>query len=200
MRLWGLMAVGCLAAGCGSGAEQAEQGKARGGGELTVTLPPTLPTKRAEEEAAPQAGFDTIAAAEPAAEVPPAPVKAAPVPKAPQPQLPEAPPQVEVAVAPAAESPPAATPAPAEAGAAPAGPAEAAAPDAPAAGARPAGASAWAGYLRKSGFPCRRIASASRVERAAGPGLEYYRVECEGGGSYQATNKRGHLFFRRWRG
>ncbi len=199
MRFWGLTAAALLAAaGCGSGEEQAGKQKPLGGGELTVTLPPTLPSEPASPQGEPEAGFETIAAVDTPPPAPPTPPKAAPAPKQidlkPESQ-PERPAQVEVAVASAPE--PAA---PAEAGSAAETPPPEPAADAPAAGTRPAGASGWAGYIRKAGFPCRRVASADRVERSASPGLQYYRVECEGGGSYQATNRRGHLFFRRWRG
>ncbi|HEX8442218.1 MAG TPA: hypothetical protein VF631_01075 [Allosphingosinicella sp.] len=197
MRLWSVTAIAFLAAaGCGGGGDQTER-TPRGGGELTVTLPPTLPTEPAAQEAEPEAGFETIAAVGPAA-VRPEPPKIKPAPKQPEPRPKEAPPQVEVAVAPAAE--------PAAGGEAAAAAAETSAPEAPAATAakppesRPSGGAGWATYIRKAGFPCRRVTSTDRVERAAGTGLQYYRVQCEGGGSYQATNKRGHLYFRRWRG
>jgi outer membrane biosynthesis protein TonB len=194
MRLTGVAALACLAAaGCG-GAEEAKR-KPQGSGELTVTLPPTLPTQPAAQQDAPKAGFDAVAAIEPAVAPPEVP-KAQPATKQPEPEPKEAPPQVVVALAPAAE---------------PAAPGEAAAVEeanvsAPAVTAtsapegRTAGASAWAGYLRKAGFPCRSIAAADRVDRPSGAGLQFYRVQCEGGGTYQATNKRGHLYFRRWRG
>jgi hypothetical protein len=192
MRLWSGLALACAAvAGCG-GAEEQQQPK--GSRELTVTLPPTLPTEPATEEPTPQAGFETIATAEPAVQAP-APVTKPPAGKAAR-QRDEPPVQVEVAVAPAPE-----TGAPAEGGAAPADAgAPEAAPDASPTVSAPAGTAAWAGYLRKAGFPCGRVAGTSRVERSAGPGLQFYKVDCEGGASYQATNKRGHLYFRRWRG
>ena len=139
-----------------------------GGSELTVTLPPTLPTQPAEansataEAEAPQAGFEMVAAA--------------PEVTAPAPSEVDDPPDVEVAVAPAE----------------------------PAAGSgegMPAGTGNWGAYIRKARFPCSRVASVQPVERAgASPGFRYYRVECEGGGAYQATDKKGHLYFRRWAG
>ena len=82
MRLLSWLAVACLAAGCGGGDDKAEQGKARGSSELTVTLPPTLPTQPACGKAEPQAGFETGAVAAPAPEVVPTPPKEAPAPKA----------------------------------------------------------------------------------------------------------------------
>ena len=192
MRQWGFLALACAAvAGCGDGTDEAGKAKARAGGELTVTLPPTLPSEPQAAEPAPQAGFEAIAEAEPALKAPPALVKTQP--RAPAPEEDERPAQVEVAVAPAAEAPAAA------AGGAAAEPATPEAP-APTATAPAAGATAWAGYLRRAGFPCQRIASANRIERSASPGFQYYKVDCAGGGSYQATNKRGHLYFRRWRG
>lgn len=194
MRLSGVTALACLAAGCGGGADKAQQ-KPGGSSELTVTLPPTLPTEPAAKEEDPKAGFEAVAAVEPAA-APPAPVPPKPAPKQPEPQ--QAPAQVEVALAPAAE--PAA---PGEATALADASLAAAAPAATTAsvpGSRPPGAAAWASYIRKAGFPCRSIAAADRFERASGAGLQFYRVQCEGGGTYQATNKRGHLYFRRWRG
>jgi hypothetical protein len=193
MRLSGVTALACLAAGCGGGADKAQQ-KPGGSSELTVTLPPTLPTEPAAKEEDPKAGFEAVAAVEPAA-APPAPVPPKPAPKQPEPQQA---PAVEVALAPAAE--PAA---PGEATALADASLAAAAPAATTAsvpGSRPPGAAAWASYIRKAGFPCRSIAAADRVERASGAGLQFYRVQCEGGGTYQATNKRGHLYFRRWRG
>ena len=194
MRLSRVTALAFLAATACGGGDQAQQ-KPRGGGELTVTLPPTLPTEPAVKEDEPKAGFETVAAIEPAA-APPEPPKTKAELRQPEPLPKEAPAQVEVALAPAAE---------------PAAPGEVAAmmmdasapPAAPGSTApegRPSGASAWAGYIRKAGFPCRSIATADRVERASGTGLQFYRVQCEGGGTYQATNKRGHLYFRRWRG
>jgi hypothetical protein len=190
MRVWKLVA-GCLAcAGCGAEADTSAARK--GGAELVVTLPPTLPTEPAVAEPAPQAGFETVAAVAPAARERPEP---APAVRAESRAIEQRPAQVEVTVAPTPE--PVAL---AEAGA----PAEATPPESssgtPPTAARPAGATAWAGYLRRAGFPCRRIASAQPVARAAGPGLAYYRVECDGGASYQVTNKNGHLYFRRWRG
>jgi hypothetical protein len=189
MRLWSGLALACVAvAGCGE-AENAQQPRQEGGRELTVTLAPTQSSAPAEIPPAPEAGFETIAAAEP-----PAPVAKAPL-KEPAPQRDAEPVQVEVAVAPA-EPPAAAVEGSASAAVSPAEPT----PDGPPAAAVPTGTGAWAGYLRKVGFPCSRVASTSRVERAAGPGLQFYRVDCEGGATYQATNKRGHLYFRRWRG
>jgi hypothetical protein len=86
------------------------------------------------------------------------------------------PPEVEVAVAPSPES-------------------------SPGAGGLPAGTGNWGAYLRKARFPCGRVQSIAPVEReGASAGFRYFRVECEGGGAYQATDKRGHLYFRRWRG
>lgn len=181
----------CLVVSACGGTDGAEKQAARGG-ELTVMLPPS-PGAAPVEEPAPQAGFETVAAVPPAP-APATPAKAPPPVVAAAPEEERAPADVEVTVAPAETGQPADAsstdePAAASAGTAPAAQA-----------ARPAGASAWAGYLRRAGFPCRRIAAAERVERQAGPGLAYYRVQCEGGPSYQATDKNGHLYFRRWRG
>lgn len=51
---------------------------------------------------------------------------------------------------------------------------------------------AWAGVLRRVGFPCERITSV----REAGGG---YRVDCAGGGPYRATRRDGRIKFSRWR-
>lgn len=187
MRLGISLTVLMVAVGC---SEQAAPPDARSGGEVTVTLAPA-PNETPAEKAAPEAGFDAIPAAPVVATPAPAPARVAPA--SPEPAA-SPPAEVEVTVAPAGDAPIAVEPGTGETTAVPA------TAEVPAPTARPAGASAWAGYLRKAGFPCRRVASASRVERAAGPGLQYYRVDCEGGGAYQATDKRGHLYFRRWRG
>ncbi len=178
--MWRLLSAGlCLAVvSCGQ-AEEAKKAPA-GSAELTVTLPPTLPSEpaqanqqlaAAEQEPAPQAGFDTVAPSPEPKQRP----EAAPEP---EPAAPEAdsPADVEVAVAPAEE---------------------AERSDA----ALPAGARNWGAYIRKARFACGRVSAVEPVERAgASPGFRYYRVECEGGGAYQATDKRGHLYFRRWQG
>jgi hypothetical protein len=60
-------------------------------------------------------------------------------------------------------------------------------------GGRVSGAqAAWAGVLRRVGFPCDRIISV----REAGNG---YRVECAGGDTYRATRRDGRIKFSRWR-
>lgn len=51
---------------------------------------------------------------------------------------------------------------------------------------------AWAGVLRRVGFPCERITSV----RESGAG---YRVDCAGGGPYRATRRDGRIKFSRWR-
>lgn len=51
---------------------------------------------------------------------------------------------------------------------------------------------AWAGVLRRVGFPCERITSV----RESGGG---YRVECAGGEAYRATRRDGRIKFSRWR-
>jgi hypothetical protein len=51
---------------------------------------------------------------------------------------------------------------------------------------------AWAGVLRRVGFPCDRVTSV----REAGSG---YRVDCAGGGPYRATRRDGRIKFSRWR-
>lgn len=53
--------------------------------------------------------------------------------------------------------------------------------------------------LQGAGFPCDRVVSARRVERA-GQRLEVFRIDCASGAAYQGTIRRGHLYFRRWRG
>jgi len=54
-------------------------------------------------------------------------------------------------------------------------------------------------YLNGAGFPCDRAVSARRVERG-GQRLEIFKIDCASGASYQGTIRRGHLYFRRWRG
>ena len=185
MRLWGVAAASLFAWGCGQGGST-NNGSAAGNAasELTVTLPPTLPSTPAEQvdtaavvpEPAPEAGFETVVAAAP---------KAAPVPErgtpAVEPVEDTSPAEIEVAVAPATE-PEVPTSAGSTGGAA-----------------NPAGSSNWAAYIRKAGFACDRVGAIERVDRSASPGFTYYRVQC-GSGTYQATNKRGHLYFRRWQG
>jgi hypothetical protein len=51
---------------------------------------------------------------------------------------------------------------------------------------------AWAGVLRRVGFPCERVTSV----REAGAG---YRVECSGGGPYRASRRDGRIKFSKWR-
>jgi hypothetical protein len=51
---------------------------------------------------------------------------------------------------------------------------------------------AWAGVLRRVGFPCDRITSV----RETGNGT---RVDCAGGGPYRATRRDGRIKFSRWR-
>lgn len=162
-----LVAGLCLVMVACGGAEETVPAR-RGSSELTVTLPPTLPSEPAAKadpppaEAAPQAGFETVAAT--------------PVPTPEQAPALDDPAEVEVALAPAADAP--------------------AASDG-----LPPGTGNWGAYLRKARFACARVASVQPVERpGASPGYRYYRVDCENGGSYQATDKRGHLFFRRWQG
>jgi hypothetical protein len=170
----------CLAVtGCDAGEDR--QAAVRGGSELTITLPPTPPSEPAEANAAaavevqPQAGFEMVAAAPVLKQRKPEPEpEPEPAPE-PAPAVAD-PPEVEVAVAPSPES-------------------------SPAAAGLPAGTGNWGAYLRNARFPCGRVQSIAPVEReGASAGFRYYRVECEGGGAYQATDKRGHLYFRRWRG
>ncbi len=187
MRLW---VWGCLAylalGGCGDDSGGAEGIK--GKNELTVTLPPAEPSEAAgnelaaadapSEAVAPQAGFETVAVVEPKAKAP-APIKREPAP-VPAEAEDETPAQVEVAVAPSEETGAAA-------------PAAAMVP--------PVRTGNWGAYLRRARFACGRVASVQPVQReGARAGYRYYRVECEGGGTYQATDKNGHLFFRRWQG
>jgi hypothetical protein len=191
------MAAACLACAACGGGEDAGQPR-KGGGELTVTLPPTLPTETVATDAAPpapapQAGFETVAAAGPEVKAAAEPTRRA-GPREAAAAEEETAPEVEVTVAPAEE------PAPNADGPTPTGTATIVATTPAAPGAAPAGASAWAGYLRRAGFACGQIASVAPVQRASSAGLAYYKVDCAGGGSYQATNKRGHLYFRRWRG
>lgn len=185
-RLTVLALMLAAVAGCGEGGDQAGNGQALGGGELVVTVPPISPTEPTAQEPAPKAGFESVAAVEPAL-VPPPVATSSPPPKAVEPE-PEPAAQVEVALAPTPD--PAA---PAQTEAVPEGAATVPQP-------QPTGTAAWAGYLRKAGFPCQRVASTNRIDRPSSAGLQFYKVDCEGGASYQATNKRGHLFFRRWRG
>ena len=59
---------------------------------------------------------------------------------------------------------------------------------------------AWAGVLRKNGFPCDRIASARQLERDDGSVIGIYRIECGSGETYQGTRRDGRVRFRRWTG
>lgn len=175
MRLW--IVIGCLGLwGCGDAADAP-----KGSREVEVALPPASPGEPAAgntlaavtevpEAPAPEAGFETVAAPPPHL-----PAKAEPEPVQPKAE-PEAPAEVEVAVAPVEAAEPAVE------------------------GTRPAGSSNWAAYIRKARFQCDRVTSIDRVDRAANPGFTYYRVQCGSGATYQATDKRGHLFFRRWTG
>ena len=59
---------------------------------------------------------------------------------------------------------------------------------------------AWAGVLRRNGFPCDRITSARQLEREDGREMGIYRIECASGGTYQGTRRDGRVRFRRWTG
>jgi hypothetical protein len=151
LRLLLIGGVSLALVSCGGGEEANKVPP--GASELTVTLPPTLPTEPAEtnqisvETETPQAGFETIAATPPPK--PPASksvVKATPEPVPDLPSV-ETPPEVEVAVAPAEEP-------------------------VPSAGALPPGTRNWGAYIRKARFPCGQVASVQPVERAgASPGF-----------------------------
>jgi hypothetical protein len=51
---------------------------------------------------------------------------------------------------------------------------------------------AWAGVLRRVGFPCERVTSVREVGGA-------FRVDCAGGGPYRASRREGRIKFSRWR-
>lgn len=74
----------------------------------------------------------------------------------------------------------------------PAPPLDAEASPPPASGSVTGQQAAWAGVLRRVGFPCERITSV--IENGGG-----YRVDCEGGGPYRATRRDGRIKFSRWR-
>ena len=59
---------------------------------------------------------------------------------------------------------------------------------------------AWAGVLRKNGFPCDRVTSARELEGEDGRAMGIYKIECGEGGPYQGTRRDGRVRFRRWIG
>ena len=59
---------------------------------------------------------------------------------------------------------------------------------------------AWAGVLRRNGFPCDRITSARQLESEDGREVGIYRIKCASGGEYQGTRRDGRVRFRRWTG
>jgi hypothetical protein len=59
---------------------------------------------------------------------------------------------------------------------------------------------AWAGVLRRNGFPCDRIASARQLQGEDGRKMGVYRIECASGGTYQGRRRDGRVRFRRWTG
>jgi hypothetical protein len=60
---------------------------------------------------------------------------------------------------------------------------------------------AWAGVLRKNGFPCDAISSARQLRGEDGRAIGIYRIECGAGETYQGTRRsNGRLYFRRWTG
>ena len=176
MKLRLCIVIGCLALwGCGDAANK--EATANASAEVEVALPPPAPGPPAPENAVAPVEEEAPAPEagfETVAAPPPPARKAEPEPEVAKAE-PDDPAEVEVAVGPTQE---------------PTGGEDA----------RPAGSSNWAAYIRKAGFGCDRVGSIERVERSANPGFTYYRVQCGSGATYQATDKRGHLYFRRWAG
>lgn len=64
----------------------------------------------------------------------------------------------------------------------------------------PLGDAQLAHEIERLKFACGKVTAANRVDDGTPQANPAYKVTCSSGSSYQATDKKGHLFFRAWTG